>query len=418
MTITPEHPSAIQIERRIDRLYDHLYANASVRTPRGIAREVGKVLHTGMFVELSGSHAPAFDFSRPELKTLEHGHSALALLVSEGVRRNFQQMNTEWRIYPGDARIELADGDLAYVCGALSGVLISDDRRDVFGDAIEIFRLQWAKRNGGQFFTDQRVTRLAMTLLQFDPLSGDDLVDICAGTGGFLLAGLNHIQRALSAAPSRSSEVQASRLALKLLKGQEADRDIRDAAYATLASRLGGDEHDIVALGNSLLPDAFTGSGGSGIHFATHRCAATNPPFGTKITIKDPSILEHYDLARLPCDSGLLDFSRVSPRAPDVLFIEQNIKLLQPGVGRLAIVIPYQIASGPQMQFVRRWLLRHAYVRAVIDLPADTFQPHTGTKACLLVVGRRETPLPAVDTSFDPPVFMSAPRWIGHSTLR
>ena len=44
-----------------------------------------------------------------------------------------------------------------------------------------------AKRLGGQFFTDQRVTRLAVDLLEYDPAK-HDFVDICSGTGGFLIA--------------------------------------------------------------------------------------------------------------------------------------------------------------------------------------------------------------------------------------
>ena len=62
---------------------------------------------------------------------------------------------------------------------------------------LKTIRGQWAKQVGGQFFTDSLVTKLAMTFLDFDPRKGDDLVDICSGTGGFLLAGLNHIRELL-----------------------------------------------------------------------------------------------------------------------------------------------------------------------------------------------------------------------------
>jgi len=45
----PRH--AHHFEPQIAAIYNHLYANADFRTPRGIAREVTKVLHTGIFVE-------------------------------------------------------------------------------------------------------------------------------------------------------------------------------------------------------------------------------------------------------------------------------------------------------------------------------------------------------------------------------
>ena len=78
------------------------------------------------------------------------------------------------------------------------------------------------------------------------------------------------------------------------------------------------------------------------------------------------------------------------------------------------MVVPYQIMSGPQTLFVREYILRHTQILAVIDLPAETFQPHTGTKASLLIVKRRKKPLKDIADIEDTDVFMSMPRWIGH----
>ncbi len=39
----------ISFQKRIEHIYDHLYANGSVRTPTGICAEVGKILHIGMY---------------------------------------------------------------------------------------------------------------------------------------------------------------------------------------------------------------------------------------------------------------------------------------------------------------------------------------------------------------------------------
>ena len=139
----------------------------------------------------------------------------------------------------------------------------------------------------------------------------------------------------------------------------------------------------------------------------SHQCAASNPPFGTKITIKAPHILERYELA---APSG----RRPTPRPPDVLLLEQNVKLLKPGAGRLAIIVPYQILSGPQTRYIRDWLLRHTHLESVVDLPPETFQPHTGTKTSLLVVRRRLNELTYIDLSEAGSVFMSTPKWIGH----
>ncbi len=409
--------SSADLQTRIARLYDHLYANAQVRTPNGISVEVGKILHTGMFVEEAQGRAPAFEFGRSELKDVLDSSSELVRQLAGSVRKRFREMNAAWRLYDEDASIELGDPDIAFACAQFDGLLLGDRSRDVFGDALEIFRSTWAKRAGGQFFTDQRVTHLAMALLEFDPRAGDDLVDPAAGTGGFLLAALNRIRALLDRDGDQGSrEELLATLARQSLKGVEVDPDVCAAANATLAARIGPLNPPIVTQADTL--KALTGNGGQVTRLCldSHRCVATNPPFGTKITIKDPQVLRSFHLARVQSSPRelTLGVERVSARAPDILFLELGVRLLAPGRGRLAIVVPYQILSGPQTLFIRQWLLRHAEVLAVVDLPLETFQPHTGTKACLLVVRRRPAPLESLSDAHDTQVFMSTPKWIGH----
>ena len=168
------------LAQEIRKLYDHLYANAGVKTPAAIGAEIGKLFNTAVYLERAEATIPAF---------------SLAQEPADQIRAAFTRMNKAWAFYPAGSHIDLADFDLSYARSRLADLTISDPRHDFLGDATEIFRSDWAKQAGGQFFTDQYVTRLAMTLLRFDPRNGDDLIDICAGTGGFLLAGLNHIRR-------------------------------------------------------------------------------------------------------------------------------------------------------------------------------------------------------------------------------
>lgn len=409
--------STAELQQCIGRIYDHLYANATMRTPSGISKEVGKLLHVAMYIEETSERYPCFNFSRSELKELNGGSNDLSLNIAAWVKKQFKFMNKAWNLYSTNDKFELDDKDLAYACGQLSGIVVSDRDRDVFGDALEIFRSQWAKRTGGQFFTDQRVTSLAMTLLEFDPRKGDDLIDICAGTGGFLLAGLNHIRKLLEEAPiNEPIEKRLVHLAAKSLKGQEVDSEVCKIANATLTSRLGNESHPFVTNGDSLRPEIFNDHHKTGLRLGKHLCAASNPPFGTKITIKDPQVLKQFDLAKLSSanssenDNGFTLYNR----APDILFLEQNIRMLRPGRGRLAIVLPYQILSGPQTLYVRKWLLCQVHILAIIDLPAETFQPHTGTKTSLVVVKRRDKPLTDPINAESEHIFMSMPRWIGH----
>lgn len=398
-----------ELQSKITNIYNHLYANAATRTPHGIANEVGKVLHTAMFIEeQSRSTQPAFSFTPKQLKENLNGFSETFAVV---LRKQFVQMNEQWNFYVQEEGINLNDFDLVYTCCQLNGVIVSDKARDVFGDAIEIFRGQWAKQIGGQFFTDGLVTKLAMTLLDFDPRKGDDLIDICSGTGGFLLAGLNHIRELLEGEnPTQNIEKQLVTLAKNSIKGQEVDKEVCQVANATLTSRLGKNDRGFVQNGDSL-----NFSNDSQIQFDKHLCIASNPPFGTKITIKDYKILENFDLAKTsPRSDTFFPIDKITHRSPDILFVEQNVKLLVPGKGRLSIVLPYQILSGPQTEFVRNWLLKHTIIQSVIDLPSETFQPHTGTKTCLLTLTRREKPLSNIKEVENYSIFMAIPKWIGH----
>lgn len=396
--------TSVHLESRVNQIYDYLYANSPVKVPTSIAKEVGKILRALAYAEQTKKQKPQIFSSDSARRNDKEKIKETANII----RDYFKQANAKSKYYESESDINLTDANIAYVYGKIADIQITTTQRDVFGDAMEIFRSHWAKSNGGQFFTDQRVTQLAIKLLQFNPLKGDDFVDICAGTGGFLIAALKHIKELTD-----GNEEKSRKIATNSILGQEIDKELCEIANSTIAFQLGLSKSGLVNHGDSILQSSF--NSGKEISYSKHTCLATNPPFGTKITIKDPEVLSSYDLAKTYTRTGLFgDESKIVQRAPDILFIEQNLNLLKPGIGRLAIVVPYQIVSGPQTMFVRQWILRHAEILAVIDLPPETFQPHTGTKASLLVLKRRKNVLDKIDLSKDGKVFMSTPKWIGH----
>ncbi|MCB0743159.1 MAG: N-6 DNA methylase [Ignavibacteriae bacterium] len=402
--------SNIKLQKAIINIYNHLYANSEKKTPHGISKEVGKILHTGMYMEEYSLNKPAFVFSQEERKMYLNGK---ADACSNMIHDYYISMNKAWDIYDSKDKINLKPFDIAYTCIQLNGIEISDPNRDVFGDSLEIFRSQWAKQAGGQFFTDSLVTHLSMRLLEFDPRNGDDLIDICSGTGGFLLAGLNRIRELVENDKVKDTEKKVIELARNSIYGQEYDSEVCSIANSTLKARIGDSSYSFVNQGDSLDSNLFNKKS-SRIRFNSHHCIAGNPPFGTKITIKDPQILEQFELAKVKARQNDIVPSKITSRAPDILFLEQNIKLLVPGTGRLSLVVPYQILSGPQALYIRNWLLMNTIITSVIDLPADTFQPHTGTKGCLLTLTRRKEVLTNIDDVEEYNIFMSTPKWIGH----
>jgi type I restriction enzyme M protein len=122
----------------------------------------------------------------------------------------------------------------------------------------------------------------------------------------------------------------------------------------------------------------------------------TNPPFGSKIPIKDPHILEQYDLARIwerdkaNRNNWTMTDRLQSSVPPEQLFVERCVQLLKPG-GRLGIVLPDSILGAPGLGYIPQWLIRNTRLLASIDLHGDTFQPRNGTQTSVLLL-QKKTP--------------------------
>lgn len=224
------------------------------------------------------------------------------------------------------------------------------------------------------FMTPRDVVHLATTLL-LDP--DDDLFrsnpglirtlyDPTCGTGGFLTDAMNHVEgfRAQDKVPpvlipygqELEPETHAVGLANMLLRRLETE-PARDLSA------------NIAGPASTLSKDAFAGK-----HF--HYCLA-NPPFGKKWE-KDQAFVE-----REAKEKGFEGrFGAGTPRVSDgsMLFVQHLIdKLERPekGGGRAAIVLSgsplFTGNAGQGESEIRRWLLEHDYIEAVVALPIDIF---------------------------------------------
>lgn len=149
----------------------------------------------------------------------------------------------------------------------------------------------------------------------------------------------------------------------------------------------------------------------------------TNPPFGSKIPIDDPTILEAYDLGHVwqydnEDDRWIRTEAVQASQPPEILFIERCVRFLKPGTGRCAIVLPDGILGSPGLGYVREWILRNTRILASIDLHPDTFQPHVSIQTSVLVLERKSAEEVAVETAAgrinDYEVFMAIANHIGH----
>ncbi len=388
-----------RFEQTVRAVHDHLYANANIRTPEELQNEVAKVLITLAWGGQNGSLGPLdVRLSR----AVQRGDLAECKELADVVRTTFESYKQVHTQYETNDALLLDERSIAYVTASLATYAYSGNERDWLGDALEVFRSTAAKRLGGQFFTDQRVTDLAMTLLEYEP-DRHDMLDVSAGTGGFLLSAHKQARKA--------GQLDAR------IYGIEVDAKLAHLGNSTL-KHFGVTRRSVVFQSDSLRPPSdWPVDLRRAVIDGTHQRLAGNPPFGAKITVKDPAVLQRFQLGRAwSKDSGGVWTAsrRVVPRPPDILFLERNLQLAEPGVGRVALVTPYQTLSGPKLGFVREWLMREARLVAVVDLPADTFQPWTGTKTALVVYERRQRPLDVWCGDEEHAVFMGIARHIGH----
>ena len=74
----------------------------------------------------------------------------------------------------------------------------------------------------------------------------------------------------------------------------------------------------------------------------------------------------------------------------------------------MAIVLPDEIFGNNQLGYIRKYIMKHCRLVAVIDIPLETFMPNTGTKTSILIVQKLKQ-IPE-----DYPVFMCVAETCGH----
>ena len=140
----------------------------------------------------------------------------------------------------------------------------------------------------------------------------------------------------------------------------------------------------------------------------------TNPPFGTKIDDTRDYVLEKYELGH-KLINGIPTKTLLDGQDPDKLFVERDILYLRDATntedgGRMVIVLPKQNLSGAQEESVefRKWLLKKVQITAIVDLPREAFQPHTGTKTSLVFLKKVKN----IPENYS--IFMAVSEAVGH----
>jgi len=239
---------------------------------------------------------------------------------------------------------------------------------DVMGDAYEYLIKQFAdstKKKAGEFYTPRSVVRLMVDIL--DPKEGETIYDPACGTGGMLLAAVEHVRE--SGGDPRTF--------FGKLHGQE--KNLTTAAVARMNLFLHGIEDFVIERGDTLRNPTFTDPSTGGL--GTFDVVIANPPFsleqwGRELWEADPW---GRAFAGIPTDSN-----------GDMAWVQHMVKSMAARTGRMAVVLPQGalFRGGVEAQ-IRKHLLQHDLIEAVIGLAPNLFYG-TGLAACVLVLRQKK----------------------------
>ena len=312
------------------------------------------------------------------------------LQIRRRIDRLFEQVKREFgpearrSLFNGNEEITLSNRALAFMVAELAKYDLTRTEVDAKGAAYQEIVGANLRGDRGQYFTPRRAIKLMVQLL--DPKLNERVLDPACGTGGFLVATIDHQfkrlkQEAGMVNDNGTTEEIRSQLAdytSKYIYGADFDPFLVRASTMNLmmAANVEGNifHMDSLAFPNSHLQGNDPAK--KKIKLESIDVLMTNPPFGSEIPITDPVLLGGFDLAqkvrRGEDGSFIPESGHVSSVSPEVLFIEKSIKWLREG-GRMGIVLPNGILGNPGDEHIRRWILRHCWVLAVVEVPVEAF---------------------------------------------
>ena len=372
------------------------------------------------------------------------------LTVQKRISQIFQRVKKRHgKIFDANDEIKLTPRSLAYIVSELQRYSLLSTNIDIKGKAYEEIVGANLRGDRGEFFTPRNVMKMVVEMI--NPQIDEKVLDSSCGTGGFLVQAMTHVIAQLEAEFSASMGIpkknwdsdtvkvfqdRISEMASTSFFGFDINPDLVKATKMNMV--MNNDGSGNILQTNSLLPphewtDEFKTRLAEALHIkkseirnyegiAFFDVIVTNPPFGSKIHIKDKNILEQFELAHIWENDKKTGTWRMTERLqssvpPEILFIERCTQLLVPG-GRMGIVLPDSILGSPGLGYIREWLIQNHRIIASIDLHVDTFQPRNGTQTSVLFLQKKTAEQKAREAATgqmaDYNIFMAMVERVGH----
>lgn len=309
----------------------------------------------------------------------EYQWKALAKLDGDALEIQYRHILEALGKYPGllgvifkKAQNKISDpAKLAHLINMIGKEDWSSMSTDVKGDIYEGLLEKNAsdvKGGAGQYFTPRPLIRAMVEVMR--PKTGMVIADPACGTGGFLLAAYDYIEK-----HQKLDKGAARHLKEKALRGADiVDSVVRLCAMNLYLHGIGGDESPVES------KDALRAKVAEEVDMVL-----TNPPFGKKssVTIVGENGEKQQDKMTYERD----DFWATTSNK-QLNFVQHVVSMLKIG-GTAAVVVPDNVLfEGGAGETVRRQLLSRCDVHTLMRLPTGIFYAQ-GVKANVIFFDRK-----------------------------
>ena len=386
-----------------------------------------KTCHNHIYVNEGMQKQPAFfellKVIFCKIEDEERSNSDGQLTVKNRIEKIFDRVKKEKKnakIFDPNDTIKLNPRTLSYIVSEIQKYSLLNTRIDIKGKAYEEIVGANLRGDRGEFFTPRNV--MAMVVEMINPTIDEKVLDSSCGTGGFLVTAMTYAMKQLKIEfeketgklksewndfEKKAFQDKISDMAMNNYFGFDINPDLVKATKMNMV--MNNDGSGNILQNNSLLqPHEWTDDFKNRLSVALQivkktlinkdsigyfDVIVTNPPFGSKIPIKDHAILSQFDLAKIwkqdkKTGKWTMTERYQSSVSPEILFIERCYQFLKPG-GRMGIVLPDALLGSPGTGYIREWLIKNTKIIASVDLHEDTFQPRNGTQTSVLILQKK-----------------------------
>lgn len=232
------------------------------------------------------------------------------------------------------------------------------EKGDLPGDLYEYLLSKMATAGtNGQFRTPRHIVKMMVELVR--PTPEDIILDPAAGSAGFLVAAGEYVRQHhgdLYMDPKLKEHFNNH-----MFHGYEMDRTM--LRIGAMNMMLHGIENPIIEYRNALSAETADQE--------KYTLVLANPPFTGSLDLETVS----PDLLRV-----------VRTRKTELLFLALFIRLLKKG-GRCACIVPEGVLFGSSKahQEIRREIIDHHKLEAVIAMPGGVFRPYAGVSTAIMI---------------------------------